>query len=463
MGVYMRFSRLFKCKPRLSEPKLYLLIGLCSLCFFGLLVRGHYGFGNERPEGEITAQHPNISYISKVIPRAQETWLIRARGSDLDDRPTPIPETATILNTLMDKTARKNCTQLISRLEQEKPMRDLACFDGDVSLLVSPDSKTLVLLTNIDIPDSEAWQQHAVFKSDDQGETWRWLKKGFFPEADWMAHSMKFYMHGTRELWTWKNLKSGNDDETDPATWSYRKKAENLYTELYYSPDFGENVETIQISNTLFPNLGEGAYSEEIKLYIAQLTPDRAMIWISQRFFPNNAWRDISYITTQLELRRVDNRWQMQPPRHLEGLFIFALQGTDKRAMAIMTLNNWESGMGVAEFDSEQQNWKRVGEMPNPFFPLPTSQSIVDFQAEEKVLLLNAWVSYSTRWLYPITWFGSRSESAVYAPLEPYYSLDQGRSWKQLAIWPIAFQPEEGRIFWYQDDRMLSAVLGKNE
>jgi hypothetical protein len=364
----------------------------------------------------------------------------------------------------MDKTAETDYPWVISRLEQGKPMRDLAYFDGEFSLLVSPDSKTLVLFTDVDVPNQKYWQQDAIFRSDDQGETWRWLKEGFFPEIDRIGNPMGFYMHGTRELWRWRNYSSPDDDKKnpDPATWSYRRKAENLYTELYYSPDFGENVETIPISNTLFPPLGEKNLERIISPYVVQLSPDWAIIWLSQEIYPKKKPRSASYITTKIELRRVDNRWRMQAPQHFEGMAITALHETGNRVVAAMILDNDEEDAGIVEFDPEQQTWKRISEPPNPFFPLSSSKSLHTLLLGEKVLFLGAGFGYNARWLFPFSWFDDHNSKIIYAPFFPYYSLDQGRSWRQLAIEPMAFQPEEGRIFWVQDHELLTAKLGQD-
>jgi hypothetical protein len=142
---------------------------------------------------------------------------------------------------------------------------------------------------------------------------------------------------------------------------------------------------------------------------------------------------------------------------------IYALHETGNRVMATIAFNDDYDDKKVAEFDPEQQNWKRVGELPNPFFPLSSSKGVFDLWAGENVLLLEAMIEYKIRWLYPFAWFDARKAKTISAPIEPYYSLDQGRSWKQLTIKPIAFQPEEGRIFWVQDHKLLSTVLGKNE
>jgi hypothetical protein len=460
----MRFSRFSKYKARLLECKRCLLMTLAALFFLVPVVRAYYGLGKEMPKGEIILQQPSLNYISEVIPRAQEIWIARDLGYGPDVRQNPIPKTATILNTLMDKTAEKKCPWVISRLEQGKPMRNLACFSGRDSLLVSPDSKTLVLLTDADVPNRQPKQQTAVFRSDDQGETWRWLKEGFFPEASWMADAMEFHMHGTRELWTWKDLEVWDDDKTDfnPATWSNRKKAENLYTELYYSPDFGVNVETIPIPKTLFYRFDEKKVRRRTTPYVVQLAPDRAMILLSQRVSPIEDWGNILSLTTQIELRRVNNRWQMQAPRHLERRFITGLQRTGKRVVATMTLNDDDEDKAIVEFDPEQQNWKRVGEPPNPFFPLSSTQSVLTFQAGENALLLDAVIEHEVRWLYPPAWFNAKRAKTITAFPLPFYSVDQGRSWQQLAIKPLAFQPEEGRIFWYQDNKLLSAILGQD-
>jgi hypothetical protein len=448
---------------------LLLVIGYSGIA--AILLRATQGLGGDTPKGEIADEKPRyIDYTNRVIPGAQTFWVIRRSFGD-----ESAPAATVDLNALFQKAAgvetetksemesalfgryvlpqERSSNWIISRRDEDGQMRDLAHIreESEIapSLLVLPDGNTLLLLTGLERPHVEGksrWSQTAVFRSDDQGKSWRWLEQGFLPEAHRYARAIQPYFHGANELWVWKDRSMEND-------WDDPEKAGKFYGELYYSPDLGKSSEIIPILESM-PISRSG--DVEVKPHVAQLVPDRAMIWLS------HVWRGRNTTTIfQIELRRVNGRWQRQPAQRFEGMSITRLQERSGQIIAAISLDESPDGEAIFAFEREHLRWRRIGGLPNPFAPLPARRWALDlYLGDDGFLMLDMGSAFVTRWLYLPAWFNA-DKTAQISTAHTFYSIDQGRSWRSLSVSPIGFRPEDNRIFWQQADQLHTAVLGK--
>ncbi|MEO5735544.1 MAG: hypothetical protein ABIN96_14795 [Rubrivivax sp.] len=85
--------------------------------------------------------------------------------------------------------AAKPIVSFISRLDRNRKFQVVAVVPAYACLLHSPDGEHVYLMTSLRRPEPiggnrDGAEQDVIFQSDDQGQTWRWRKEGFFPEAD---------------------------------------------------------------------------------------------------------------------------------------------------------------------------------------------------------------------------------------------------------------------------------------
>ncbi len=105
-------------------------------------------------------------------------------------------------------------------------------------MVASPDGTSVFLLTGLRRPETANTHdpdQTVVFRTDDQGQRWTWLTKGWFPEAESLAWSLAPYFHGSNEVWA-----AGTPDAVDED--SDEEKPTAVSTGVFYSADRGRTA-----------------------------------------------------------------------------------------------------------------------------------------------------------------------------------------------------------------------------
>ncbi|MDT8905842.1 hypothetical protein G7W60_08935 [Pseudomonas fluorescens] len=417
-------------------------------------------------------------YCTGVVATPQGTWLVarlnRDAGQveasadvvDLDalvrgksnDEPEPVGSGAFAY--LL--SGREKETSFISRLDAQGQFQLVAHVSAAACLVASPDGASVLLLTGLDRPEAgsgDSVGQTVVFRSDDQGKRWTWLEQGWFPKADQVAWNLKPYFHGTDEVWAW-GTPSGVDNE------SGEDVPGAISTGVYYSADRGDHSTPVMAAESLLvtseyvrvkrPDVLQwhtdaGTYGD-IRTHVIQLDPQRAFIWVSQRFWGSNPDGEGAHIafnvTTRARLQRSTGQWQVVDTQRDDKLFIAALaQNADGRVAGLV--DQEESGRHViAELDTATLAWRPLGELPSVFAPLASQSRLREghFYLGQNSLLVNVTSEHRPpRWLY---WWSDASICADGV----FYSRDWGRSWQRLAIGGylgiLGFQPTQDRVIW---------------
>lgn len=478
-------------RRRLKRLALVLLIlpVLVLAAYFLLLLRQDGAWGGSAPNISVLGQRAFVEQAAKafdchgVHATPRNTWLlgsVEGSGGVLPaGEPAPVALEQLLPAGEPDAAMadREESRSYLSRLDAQGVFRLVATVNSEACLVASPDGVSLLLLTGLERPaaggnasasasassPSSALEQTAVFRSDDQGVTWRWVEAGLFPEAGRFAQFLTPAQFGSA-LWQWGSLEEASLAEaTSAALMAAAPEPEAATTTtvaLYYSPDFGGRVQRMDLSADLFtapshakPRLPAGAQlasagHDDTRLYVVQTAPAQARAWVSQRFA--YSYPDIPYVagyirttvTTALVWR--DGRWQAGAPERQEGLFLEAVSA-DPDGHVFAALSNGD-GTASAEHIAELKGttWQLRGELPNPFAPLDAVRGTETLVAAKGALFLGVRAQHTVpRWIYP---WGDRA--ATISGGGEHFSRDGGRSWTQLPrAHVLGLDPVSARLF----------------
>jgi hypothetical protein len=486
-----------KLPPRFYVALLIALIAFVNLFLAWGLLRAKLELGGSAPgEGSAGAvafieQRAMQQYCTGVVATPQGTWLVgrvddanpTSYTQQLDKPPLAIESLLgsdyqangssgssgfagnTLFGMMADTYDRSSAT-FVSRLDSDGKFQVVATVGEDACLLANPDGTSVFLLTGLKRPTGnparypvEQPDQRAIFRSDDQGASWRWLREGLFPQAEDTGWNLKPSFFGTA-MWVW------SDHSNDPSLTTAGDTGV-----LYHSPDLGEHVEAIDTPAALAVTRGyaisrqpaDSAAAElgyrDTRRFVVQTAPDRVFVWISQRFpyyRPEGRYVEGAVTTTaSVELHLQNGHWRAGALRRDDGLFIEEVQqSSDGHIYAVFDAGDTPA-QRVAEFDPANRSWHINGSLPNPFLPLPSERRIRDFLVGRKALVVSIMADFEAPvWLNP--W---REEPARVSADAAYYSTDGGRSWKKLDL-PgylgiMGIDPANDRLFgahgnWYE-------------
>ncbi|WP_259699386.1 hypothetical protein [Pseudomonas brassicacearum] len=329
-------------------------------------------------------------------------------------------------------------------------------------MVASPDGTSVFLLTGLRRPETANTHdpdQTVVFRTDDQGQRWTWLTKGWFPEAESLAWSLAPYFHGSNEVWA-----AGTPDAVDED--SDEEKPTAVSTGVFYSADRGANSASIMAPESLLvsakyahgkrPDVTDwGTNTDEhgeIQTNVLQLDAQTAHIWVSQRFWgahPDGVSDNIAIkVTTRARLQAKAGQWQVVDVQRDDNLFVSKLIQNDA-GRVIGLIDQGDRGREVvAELDTAALTWTAMGDLPSVFAPLASQTQVRgdNLWLGQNTLLINTTSDHHPpRWLY---WWSDANISADGV----FYSKDWGRSWQHLAIdgylGILGFQPAQDRVFW---------------
>ncbi|MDO7898775.1 hypothetical protein [Pseudomonas citrulli] len=455
------------------------LLAVAALWYMWTITSAKLEWGGDSPDrqqvGAVkdTRQRAMTQYCTGVVATPKGTWLVGRLerdaqalepGAEVQDLDVVVygkpkeTEAAPQLGAFSIFSARETETSFISRLDAQGQFQLVAHVSGAACLVASPDGASLFLLTGLDRPDaetSEGPRQTVVLRSDDQGMHWTWLKNGFFADTDQVAWSLEPYFHGQDEVWAWGSLSEIG-----------AQKPDGVATGLFYSADRGATSTPIVSAESLLvtaqyardqrPDVvqwhTEAEDQGEIRGHVIQVDGQRALIWLSQRFWgshPDGKRGNIVVnVTTRAELQRQAGKWQIVARQRDDKLFIDALAQNEAGRVFGLIDQGHQGRDVVAELDTSTQTWRPVGELPSVFAPLASDSRLRGhgFWAGQNTLLINTSSEHRPpRWLY---WWSDASISADGV----FYSRDWGRSWHKLAVdgylGVLGFQPGQDRVFW---------------
>lgn len=430
-------------KPiRLAGRMLGGVVVLAAVGYMGLLTRGKMEIGGASPDEQTLGIVADVSqrameqYCTGVVVTPAGTWLVarreRVAREELDFARQAPDLSAELQGVATESLSRDRQLSIISRLGANGRFEVVATLPEVACLRATPDGRRVFLLTGINRPGDAAGAraQTVVFRSDDQGRSWQWLKAGLFPQANWLAWNLVPYFYDNQSVWAWR------DEDAEAPT-----------SGLQHSADGGTTIEDIAASGPLLVTRDEilkftvpGAkwgdsqgLQGDVKRHVVQLDADRAVLWVSQVF--SYAVGDGLYldhhvrVTSRAELRREGGRWRMGPVQREHGVALEQLWDTHAgQVVAVLRDADGESAK-TALLDKGTLAWQRQGPLPSAFGPLGTSV-LHGLHVGRQAIVANVLSDHQVpRWLYP--WgrdAASVSGSAV------FYSTDWGRSWSRLAI-----------------------------
>ena len=434
---------------------LVVFLTIPALFYIWVLYSALYGSGGSSPNQQVLGKVLFVEQLEEqqsctgIVATPQGVWLV-GRSSEYSSRPRDVlslesllpgnlneePKTGLIIPKFGGFGGQK--VSLISRLGEDGVFHVVASVSGYACLFASADGAYVLVLTEVELPEPTKgekrpyqekkaiyredrlakYYQTAVFRTDDQGETWRLLlEEGFMAKADYFAWGLKPYFYGSHEVWAW----------TDP----FRDKD---YAQLFYSPDQGATVEAIESSKDLFKDLS----FQHVKVHVVQLDAQQARVWVSG--YRNDS--EGKTITHEAKLTRKKGPWELGEIRSTEGLSIHHVKENGSGRI-IAALSRAGEPNVLAELAADGYSWTPFSLLPHPFTPLDGSSYAENLFASEDVIVLVAYSHY-----YPL---GLRDGISANVN-SVYFSNDGGKSWSRLAIPDprglLGFDARKKQVYW---------------
>ncbi len=487
-------------KPLHKRPNLVIgaLLLLALLLYFGTLVRARGNGGAtpaERSAGSLAfvKQRAMEQFCTGVVETPKATWLAGYTSGDQASTFTRNQATPVVLiDALLGENANQNAdsgfslftgltreegTTFISRRNAEGRFELKAVVGERACLLAHPSGSPVFLLTglkrppsdNPDTPNKPTTDQLAVFRSDDQGDTWHWVREGLFPHAEHVAWSLRPGFFGKSDMWVFGDAAHtgiGFDEAPTPGT-------------IHHSRDLGRTVETIEVPvEMLLPMSGFATHlppgteiaeslGDELKRHVFQVSADRAFAWTSQRVLyarPDAGLTSGRVCTTAMtELRQRDGQWRAGQVKREFGTCLQSLHQRPDASLVAVLGRHEQARDEIAEFDVANQRWKPMGALPNPFWPLPGSSRVRSILVGQQAIMVSVMASHTIpAWLTPL-----RDEPAEVDAEAAFYSLDGGRSWSRLGVpgylGVMGLDPNSDRAYgahgnWYDDPDLTVRV-----
>lgn len=437
---------------------LFTLVVVLALWYCWILISATQQIGGASPAQQTLGTLPGVRprAVAKdctgVVVTAQGTWLV-GRVENEYEQLAPSAERIDLNGLVAGKPRDTSQTSVIARLDADGVFKPVAQVSGTACLVTSADGARVVLLTDIYRAD-DGGAQNVVFRSDDQGKSWAWLRDGFFPDVSGAATTITPYFYGKDEVWAWRWA-----DDIEPLSG------------VFYSADGGAHSTPITVTEPLavtadyvrsqHPDIQEWRDSVDQLTHVLQVSPQRAFIWVSQRYWashPDGKSDNLAFsVTTRVQVQRVAGQWQVENLQRDNGLYISEL-ADNGAGRVIGLIDQGSSGRTlVAELDTGSLAWKPLGELPNVFSPLPAKTRAFGLWVGRNSLLVNTYSGHRPpRWLY---WWSEANISADAV----FYSQDWGQSWKRLALDGYmgvrGFEGKSDRVIWSQQDYGADTVL----
>jgi hypothetical protein len=425
-------------KKRRSSIIRFCAIVLVALlvAYMWVLIRAHLELGGSQPNRQILGralsdgQRAMDQACTGLIAAGQSVWLVGRRESD-DDSATL--HDALNLDSLLPAgstpdTSENEISQ-ISRLGDDGVFHTVAYVSGYACLLPSADKKSLLLLTGAKPPENKEGLQTQtfVFRADDQGENWRILQGGFMTDATPLAWNVRPYFHGKNEVW---------------ATGAGK---------LFYSSDEGAHAQAVESIDKLWEAPDNTEHSRDVVAHIIQFSDQRATAWVSQSYWDSDS--KLRTFTREAQLTRHDGRWNVDGIRTTSGLYLYQVKADGADHVIAELSRSGSSTHELAELGQDGHSWSKLSDLPNTFWPFSASTVIrpnqqTNFYVSDQIILVATTSTHKTIQL-------SLHVGIKQAEIEGdgvFFSNDNGRHWKQLAI-PgylgiLGFNADKKQVYW---------------
>lgn len=483
----MRFS-----KQRMAQIAIpgIVLAGIATLIW---KAQGtEYGLAGSKPGYEVVGELPDpllrqSRLCDNVVATSDTVWTLGVLEAD-DPRPElgrPMDEIVDLGSIVPDSGRWQPSTMLaygardkvalttLSRLEPDGSFRVMATLPVDACLKVLPESETLLLTTDLHLPDDKDDRvqsdgsptgQGLVFRSTDKGESWQWRSAGMMLDViPFSSQLMGLEFYNDNEVWAW-----GLEQDNLSGGWP-RREEDGLYiSNLGYSRDQGVtstlissdqpfNVTQEWLASQLPEGAGEFRKAPLLdQRFVVQTSDHSAYAWLSQSFNYRLKGEDgLVDVTSTVVMERADRKeaWQVTGVNRQTGLRTRHVKaGGNGEAHAILRHEgeSWQ----LARLDPQTGEWVERQALPNliPDWLFDTHTSVSNFWSNGRYQVVNLHESHDVASLVP----GYDHDASFYTTSH-FYTDDGGASWHQLAI-PgerdavLGMEARGNRLFWSKGD-----------
>ncbi|WP_419307571.1 hypothetical protein J8402_00705 [Chromohalobacter israelensis] len=358
----------------------------------------------------------------------------------------------------------------LSRLTPDGNFRVMATLPGNACLRVLPDSDTLLLLTDLEVPedkdnrqlsDGSPVGQSIILRSSDNGDSWHWVSTGMMVEVEpYSGPLTDLNFYSDQEVWSWGMERYYNSDG-----WPRQEPDGNYITELGYSDDQGTTSvritsdKPIKVTQayikSLLPaeatDLTMGTTLKDSR-FVVQTSSLTAYAWVSQPLsYRQNDERSSMVVTSRAKLVRpsTDASWQVSDVTRTPGLRIRHVKtGENGEAHAIIRSDS--DGWQMARLAPDTGEWVGRHDLPElmPRWLFDVHRSVSHFWSNGRYQVVNLHESHDLPQLIPFY-----SHNASFYTTSHFYTDDGGASWHQLAI-PgnrdavLGMENHGDRLFW---------------
>ncbi|MDR3095717.1 MAG: hypothetical protein LBV73_01420 [Paraburkholderia sp.] len=416
-------------------------IALPLLAYAWVLIRATMELGGSQPNQQIVGRALNDGQraveqgCTGVVATAHGVWMVGRR--EYENIQAPL-QGALNLDALLPAGSTpdtdENEISQISRLGDDGAFHTVAYVSGYGCLLPSADKTSLLLLTGAQPPAKKAGgqTQTVVFRADEQGKNWQILQEGFMADAEWLAWSLNPYFHGSNEVWA-----AGKE-------------------KFFYSSDQGAHAQAVESTGPLWqPPHGTPPHAigddRDTVAYIVQFSDRRATAWVSQSY--RDDADEMHTFTRETQLTRHDGHWKAGDIRTTPGLYLFRMKDNGAGSVIAELRRSGSAENELAELAQDGHSWRKLGDLPNLFWPIPASTVIrpnqqTNFYVSDQTILVTVTSRHET--VQPS--LGRGGKRAVIEGKGVFFSNDKGAHWKQLAIpgylGVLGFNADKKQVYW---------------
>lgn len=458
---------------RLAWGTASVLLVFVTFGFWGVLLAAKLNWtGPQPPVGLLAGQpsfaqaaSPDGSNCAGIVRVGSTLWLAGSDDDSSSDRLSEIAKNPEVRNLALGpdhvqgqpsayRTFYPGYTvlsQLVGRV-----FKPIAYLPGKACLVPVPGTRRLLLLTSLQSRDSLAPQSPSlVFQTMDDGRHWQVSEPGMFA-----AVSPDVYQ-------------SGVDFRSEDRVWAWRGRLGNAGSDqdgFGFSSDGGRTAEPLPIPGDFqskasdVANLVPQEARASIKLddrygvrrFVTEIAPDRAILWISQRFSYEATSQRHGYVarTDALMLdRAAGHAWRAGAVKHLDDLYIDRLVQTQAGPAYAVIVRPKRELEAIARLDGATAQWQTLSTVPNPLWPMGQGD-VRGMWAAKDVLVVDVSAEYVARKGTPER---SYFDEVSFSAQAKYYSNDGGRHWRKLAIadYPgiYGLDPDTARLYFRNFNR----------
>ncbi|MBV6304686.1 hypothetical protein KVP10_07285 [Candidimonas humi] len=448
------------------------LVAIVTFGFWGILLAAKLNWAGAQPAKSLLADSPPFALAASpegnscagIVRAGSSLWLVGSNDDSVSDSLADIVKDPQVQNLALGpdhlpgqppayRTFYPTST-VLSRLEGHA-FKPVAYLPGKGCLVPVPGTQRLLLLTSLQPRDGYAPQAPSlVFQTQDDGRHWQVLEPGMLATVSPDVYQSGVEFRSKDRVWAWRGRLG--EAGSDPSGFGYSGDGGRTSEPLPIPADFRSKAGDVA---SLVPEDARASIklddSRGVRRFVTEISPTRAVLWLSQRFSYEIAPHRHGYIarTDALVLERAGDAWRASAVKHLDGLYIDKLAQPQSGPAYAAVFRQKQGREEIAVLDGAKVQWQDLSAAPNPFWPMGQSD-VRGLWAAKNVLVVNVYAEY-------VAVKGTRGRSyfdevSFSAPAK-YYSNDAGRHWHKLAIaaYPgiYGLDPDTARLYFRNFNR----------